>query len=197
MKKLLLTALLALGACGLTAAPSFGWTFGLIPHHGCCGHFFHHCCNSCCNFCVRPYNAFSPVACGNICLDGCYPFGTGGGFGASGACGPGGCAPFLNYGGIPCDGPYSPGALGQLPDGAGLLGPTPVHSNPSAVATPAPSGPSTQAGPQQMTPNSGVQSAGYYPGYSGYNYPGYNYGYGSPMSAGVMPSYWFSDANGR
>jgi hypothetical protein len=48
-----------------------------------------------------------------------------------------------------------------------------------------------------MARNSGVQYAGYYPGYYGYNYAGYNYGYGSPMSAGVVPSYWFNDASGR
>jgi hypothetical protein len=182
MKKLLLTALLALGTSGLTAGPSFAWTFGLIPHHGCCGG--RHCCGGC-NFCVRPYNAFSPVACGNICLDGCSPFGTGGG------CGAGGCAPFLNYGGIPCAGPYSPGALSQLPDAA------PAAPSPGAVATPGPSGPSTQAGPQQMSPSYGVQSVGYYPGYYGYNYAGYNYGYPSPTSAGMYPSYWYGDASGR
>ncbi len=69
MKKLLPSALLALAALGFASAESFAGCFGLIPHHGCCGHCGH--CGA--KFCVRQYNAFSPVACGSLCLDGVPP----------------------------------------------------------------------------------------------------------------------------
>src|SRR3954451_12223106 len=94
MKKLLLAGVLAVATCGLVAAPSFAGAFGLFTCGGCC---------SCgCNFCVRQYNAFSPVCCGSITCDGCLPIA---------GCGAGGQG--LNYSGIPC---------GHFPDGGGIGG---------------------------------------------------------------------------
>ena len=66
MNKLLLSALLGLATVALTPALSQAGTFGLFY----CGH----CCCSKCNFCVRPYNAFTPVVCGCLCCDGVLPF---------------------------------------------------------------------------------------------------------------------------
>jgi len=66
MNKLLLPpALLGLLALGLAASPAQADKFfGLCPS-SCC-----HCCG--CNLCIKPYNAFSPVFCGSMCLgDGC------------------------------------------------------------------------------------------------------------------------------
>src|SRR5947209_10766738 len=94
MKKLLLAGVLAVATCGLVAAPSFAGAFGLFTCGGCC------CCG--CNFCVRQYNAFSPVCCGSITCDGCLPIA---------GCGAGGQG--LNYSGIPC---------GHFPDGGGIGG---------------------------------------------------------------------------
>src|SRR5262249_29522819 len=96
MRKLFLSAVLAVGTCGLAAAPSPAGTFGLFTCGNCC-------CKNCCTFCVRQYNAFSPTASGSICLEGCAPF-----------CGNGGAAA-LNYSGIPC-GPLAWTACGV--DGA-------------------------------------------------------------------------------
>jgi hypothetical protein len=63
MKRLLVVASLAVAALGLVAGPASARLF----------------CRLCCKkswFCVKPYNAFSPVACGTItpdCFPGCYP----------------------------------------------------------------------------------------------------------------------------
>src|SRR5579885_3642067 len=98
MKKLLPAALLAVVVSGAITSKTFAWgcCFGLIPHHGCCG-----CCGCGAQFCVRQYNAFSPVCCGTIYCDGCCPFGGGYGPGmyggpcADGMCPSGDCG--LNY----------------------------------------------------------------------------------------------------
>ena len=90
MRSLFRSTLLALAATLAAAAPALaGWrTFGLFTCHRCC-------CKSC-TFCVRPYNAFSPVACGSLALSGCMPFGQPG-------CGPCGGGPgMIPYGGMPC-----------------------------------------------------------------------------------------------
>jgi hypothetical protein len=55
MKRLLSLAMLATAALASSATPSFAGTFGLFY----CGRW----CN-CCDVCIRPYNAFSPVCCG-------------------------------------------------------------------------------------------------------------------------------------
>jgi hypothetical protein len=92
MRPLFRSTLLALAASLAAAAPALaGHTFGLFTCHRCC-------CKSC-MFCVRPYNAFSPVACGSLALSGCMPFGQPG-------CGPcGGYPGMIPFGGMPC-GPY-------------------------------------------------------------------------------------------
>jgi hypothetical protein len=138
MKKLLPSAVLALVVSGVVTAQSFaGCCFGLLPRMcGCCG------CGA--KFCVRQYNAFSPVCCGTVFCDGCCPFGAGGGYGgcADGMCGPGGCG--LPFSGIPagacgpngCDG----GCLGSLPPSD----PTPgAPAAPTTTASPLPSGPTS------------------------------------------------------
>ncbi len=63
MRKLLLVAALSAGAIALTAGQASAF-FGLFKH--CCG-------KNCANFCVKPYNAFSPVCFGSLCFDGCGP----------------------------------------------------------------------------------------------------------------------------
>jgi hypothetical protein len=95
MKKILTAALLTFASSSLLATPSFaGCCFGLIPHS----------CGCCSKFCVRQYNAFSPVCCGTVYCDGCCPFGSGcGGFGPGFAGDCGGCGDMccgLNYSGI-------------------------------------------------------------------------------------------------
>ena len=63
MKRLLVVASLAVAALCLSAGPASARLF----------------CGLCCKeswFCVKPYNAFSPVACGTItpdCFPGCHP----------------------------------------------------------------------------------------------------------------------------
>ncbi|HEY7312669.1 MAG TPA: hypothetical protein VH643_25110 [Gemmataceae bacterium] len=91
MKKILTAALLTLASSSLLATPSFaGCCFGLIPHS----------CGCCSKFCVRQYNAFSPVCCGTVYCDGCCPFGSGGCGGGCGPCGDGMCCGGLNYFGV-------------------------------------------------------------------------------------------------
>jgi hypothetical protein len=72
MKKLLFSSLLGMASLCMWAAPSQAWTFGLIPCH-CrpCGGRCGRCCST---ICIKPYNAFSPVASGSMCFDGCAPF---------------------------------------------------------------------------------------------------------------------------
>jgi hypothetical protein len=69
MRKLLLLGLLSLGMVSATSSSAQAWFF-----HNCCG------CNSCTTtLCIKPYNAFSPVAYGNIVADGCMPLNVYGG----------------------------------------------------------------------------------------------------------------------
>jgi hypothetical protein len=158
MKKLLTAALLALVVSGLSAPSSQAGSFGLFYHHhcGCCGG---------CTFCVRPYNAFSPVCSGCITCDGCMPFSSG--------CGPGGC-PTLNYSGLPACGDGG-GCFGQLPPAEGQL-----VAPPDATANSQPQVPTTMAG----TGYQGMYSAGYRPAF----YPGH--GYGPQGAAAAQPAYW-------
>jgi hypothetical protein len=157
MKKLFSSALLSLVVSGLAAVPSFaGCTFGLFPHScGCCG------CGA--KFCVRQYNAFSPVCCGTVFCDGCCPFGSGCGQGMGG-CGMGGCGP---CGDGMCEGGMCPGGLnfsgvmtcppgGGCADGA-CLGSLPAAEPPAMGAPPAanPSvGPSPLPGSMPVGPTS-------------------------------------------
>jgi hypothetical protein len=174
MKKILPAALVALALMELSVPSASAGAFGLFPH-SCCGG----CCG--CNFCIRQYNAFSPVCCGSVYCDGCVPFGSGGP----------GC---LNYSGLPGSGPWncldSGSCVGQLPPvgnvPAGPVAPA-LQSLPSAM----PKGPPEAAayGPPA------VYSAGYRPAYYpayGYGY-GYGYGYAPPAPAygtGNVPAYW-------
>ncbi|HTU93772.1 MAG TPA: hypothetical protein VMF69_27075 [Gemmataceae bacterium] len=146
MKKLLPTAVLTLVVSGLVTAQSYaGCCFGLFPK--CCG-----CCGCGAKFCVRQYNAFSPVCSGTVFCDGCCPFGAcGGGYGgyggfggcAGGMCGPGGCGVMPFTGMLNC----GPGGCG---DGA-CLGSLPATepaidaaNAPATPATPLPTGPTSQ-----------------------------------------------------
>jgi hypothetical protein len=140
MKKLLPSAVLALVVSGLVTAQSqAGCCFGLFPKMcGCCG------CGA--KFCVRQYNAFSPVCCGTVFCDGCCPFGAcgGGGYGgyggcANGMCGPGGCG-IMPFSGIPT------GACGPNGCDGGYLGSLPP-SDPTSDAPGAPAAPATTASP--------------------------------------------------
>jgi hypothetical protein len=63
MKKLFLLGWLAVIGLSYAPATANAWPFC----HGC-----HHCCSM--KICVTPYNAFSPVCCGNFSCVGCNPF---------------------------------------------------------------------------------------------------------------------------
>jgi hypothetical protein len=172
MKKMLTAAFAALALMGSSARPASAGVFGLIPHTGC------GCCG--CNFCVRQYNAFSPVCCGTVYCDGCCPIG----------CGGPGC---FNYMGFPSCGPW--GNLDSTTCGTTPM--TPAVPVPATPATPIPQNlpnalpkgpPSAAAGYGQP----GVYSAGYWPAF----YSGYGYGYApqAPVyGTGTVPAYW----NGR
>src|SRR5439155_7284212 len=67
MKRSLLLALGVVVAWAGTATPSFASAFGLFYKRSCCGG---------CSFCVRPYNAFSPLTCG-VADVGCCGHGSG------------------------------------------------------------------------------------------------------------------------
>ncbi len=168
MKKLLPSALLALAVSGFAAAESFAGAFGLFPHCGCCG------CGA--KFCVRQYNAFSPVCCGTVFCDGCCPFGSGCGpnFGGGGG-GPcaGGMCPGggggLNYMGVMgcppggCDG----GCLGSLPptEGAPVSDaaqpPTNPIMSPSPLPSQMPAGATSQVANYRPIQNASYRSVSY------------------------------------
>jgi hypothetical protein len=150
MKNLLSSTVLALVVSGALTAPSFaGCCFGLFPKMcGCCG------CGA--KFCVRQYNAFSPVCCGTVFCDGCCPFGTCGGYGGYG---PYGCG-MMPFAGLPapCCGPTgcADGAcLGNLPAA------DPVAGAPGAPATPA--APLPTAPTSQVVNDRPIQNATYRP----------------------------------
>jgi hypothetical protein len=161
MKKMLPAALLALVACGLSATSSFAGALGLIPH-GCC---FGCCCG--CKVCIRPYNAFTPVVCGTLCADGCFPFSANGG----GACGGMGA-----YGGSACGPLGCDGCNGNLP---------PADNNGMSMS-----------GPGMPYP-ADLYTAGYQPAMMpSYAYPqAPGYGFAPPMPApqaapANVPAYW-------
>lgn len=157
MKKLLPTAVLALVVSGVVTTQSFaGCCFGLLHHHcGCCG------CGA--KFCVRQYNAFSPVCCGTVFCDGCCPFGACGGYGGyggAGMCGPGGCG-VMPYSGVLGCGPggCADGAcLGSLPAAEPAPG-APV----TTPAAPLPSGATSQVVNDRPIQNASFRPASYTP----------------------------------
>lgn len=189
MKRLLLVAILGLAALfQLPGRVSASGAFGLFTCGG--------CCKKCgCEVCIRPYNAFSPVLCGSICVDNCFPF-----VGPQCACAPrmGGPmglppAPMVPLAPGPYGpGPYGPGAYAPAPYGpaplppmqapAPLPGPggapaSPPGAAPAPLGTPANPEPLRQPKDGQnmtyqgmgMMPYGMVQPAAYYP----YSYPGY------------------------
>ena len=196
MKKLITCALLAFAASSLAAVPSYaGCCFGLCKHHcGCCG------CGA--KFCVRQYNAFSPVCCGTVFCDGCCPFGSGGyggyGPGFGGGCGPcagGVCPGMLNYSGImscPPGGCADGACLGSLPaaDPAAPASPsatTPAGSNP--VVTPSPLPAESNATPTSHVINDRpIQNTAYRP--VSYPVPAASSAPRMQPQIMVAPSYW-------
>jgi hypothetical protein len=195
MKKLLLSTVLGLAALAMMPALSQAGTFGLFTGcgwFGCCG-----CGSSSCTFCVRPYNAFTPVCAGNITCMGCMPF----------------MSPCPNYSGMNYCGPMA-NACPAAPYGSPALGSegswsncTPSLPNEVSGTSPAlPPLPSAQpANPlppapipvglqpsttTSMMPNPyyGMIQAGYRPVYPVTYNPYVNYGYYGPM--GATPYYW-------
>lgn len=200
MKKTLIASAVGLAAFGLLSGAALAW--------------FGKCKNSCCAYkytiCCKPYNAFSPICCGNMFMEGCCPpFGMG--------CAMPGCGPGFKpmggpgYCGADCFGCES-GCLGQLP--APTTGGTAVLPlNPAPSPTPGQPGftppmptPLDGSKPLGTTPTAQgraipmpypvIQPAGYYPYYppAYYAYPAY-YGYPAyPQAAypvvypGMMPA---------
>jgi hypothetical protein len=140
MKKTLTVAVLTMAAFATGAPMASAKTFGLFT----CG-LRCRCCSKCC-FCVRPYNAFSPVCSGCICCEGCNPL-------CSGSCGFGGC------------GPVGPCGYGLQYDGVGMDGCGP-HG--CCAAAPYPGTPSVAAVSQPVLHQPAVLPAGYYPRYPVY-----------------------------
>ncbi len=189
MKKLLVLGLLSIAAVTASARSADAWFFDNWR------------CKKCCTeVCIRPYNAFTPVACGTITACGCMPFSYyGGGYGApQPSCfgypsyGPGGCttgycdtgclpAPGSVATGIPATSPVPP--TQPMPQGAPgqqFQAPIPQMINPGAYMMP-------------MQPGYGyapVQAAGYYqqPMYNPYGYQMVPVNYYQPAPA---PSYWY------
>jgi hypothetical protein len=147
--------------------------------------WFHHCCgcNHCTTtLCIRPYNAFSPVAYGSIVGDGCLPIN-------------------IYGGGLPCmRGPYGYAGPSCFTSGccdSGCLPPA------GGGTTPAPAQPMPQGAPgKQFTPpNPAPLTQGAYVVPMGYDYV---YGY-APVQPVVYqqpminpyycpqqaPSYWY------
>jgi hypothetical protein len=178
MKKLLFLGFLSLAALAADAANARAW-------FDCCCR--HHCCKYSTVLCIRPYNAFSPVAYGNIIADGCMPVNVYGGqlpctpscFNGGGGCaGPGCCTSgCCDFGCLP-----PAGAIGQpLPQG----NPGPQFTPPNP--TPLNPGTSTVA-PNLMGYTYGysyapVQTVGYYP----YAQPVAPMNYYQPQG----PAYWY------
>jgi len=148
MKKFIALAVLSVAGLGMSVGQASAWWF------------YHYCCNKCCTtICLQPYNAFSPVCCGNLACNGCCPmnitqgcgapnwgYNSGGWGGSCGATGYDGCV----------DGSCS---VGQLPilDATQQKTPAPATSAPTTTPAPAFQGP-------MPTPKTGPTS--YIPGLS-------------------------------
>ncbi|MHB1421632.1 MAG: hypothetical protein ACYC3I_00265 [Gemmataceae bacterium] len=195
MKKLLPSAVLALVVSAGMTAQSFA---------GCCFGLFTNCCGCSAKFCVRQYNAFSPVCCGTVYCDGCCPFGSGG---AGGGCAGGGpCMGALQYSGVLAPGcggngcadgacmgalPAADGAMGApmatLPEADGAAGApmatTLPNMNPIVSPAPLPSGPTSQLTNDRPILNATYRPAAYTPPIAVVPAPMQP----QPM---VAPSYW-------
>jgi hypothetical protein len=191
MKRLILSAVLGVAALGLSTEMAQAGPF-------CCWG-----CNKCgkcgANFCVRQYNAFSPVCSGTIYCDGICPIG---GYGIPGgfnpycaSCGAGG-AGYYDGGGamaspqmLPADASPTSPATGAPPVAKPLQVPQhfpPPTALPMPQAGPAAVGMQYPYYPRMM--NAPVMPAGYGQ-YPGYGYPqayGYPQGYGYPQMAPMM-----------
>src|SRR5262249_45053403 len=130
VRKFILSALFAALAVTSLSSTVFAWgkTFGYFVG----GPRWRRCCHDGFSLCVRPYNAFSPVASGSLYFDGIQPTPTAPptGFG------------YTVYGGIPYSAPN-----GVVDIGMGAAVPVPG---------PAPMMPSTGAFPVPNFPGSGV-----------------------------------------
>jgi hypothetical protein len=201
MKKLVVVACLSLATVGMASGQAFALGCG-CRKCGCCYKF---------SICCRPYNAFSPICCGNLCCDGCC-----------GCCCQPPCGCSLHLG---CNGHAGPdcSCLGHLPahddhgHGPAVTSPAapaaspPVGPMPTPLPKGAPAGPTTLQlpAPAYFGP---VQNATYQPAY----YGGYGmpmgpyaaYGYGHPqmqpammppmgMPMGGMPGYGYAGYNPR
>ncbi len=188
MKRLILTAVLGAAAMWLSAPTAQAW--------GCksCGH-----CGA--EFCVRQYNAFSPVCHGTIYCDGINPIcGVPGGLNPY-CCGCAAPGSWLNAGVMPPEGPPAatvPAPLPSLPGPATPVLPSPTTPTvlppgavpqflppPGAQGLPMPTPgpiPYSMGYPYHMPwMNPNVMPAGYPYGYPGaYGYPP-GYGYQQPM----------------
>ncbi len=186
MKRLLVTSLL--GLIVLLQVPGPVWACGAFGLFTCGG-----CCKKCgCEVCIRPFNAFSPVMCGSICVENCFPI-----------CGPHcACAP-------PMGGPLPPYPGGPLVAGPPPALMPPPKSPPPAALTPNSAPPlGSHTNPEETPPPSegettGMAPRGYSPwggptpypmfqqvNYSPYPYPGYVPAYypGVPQQP-LMPAY--------
>src|SRR5262249_48883912 len=132
MRKLLFLASLSLATVTVTATEAPAWFLS------CC-----HCRNKCCTtICCKPYNAFSPVCCGNITTD-CCPINFGG-YGMN-SCFAGGYGYGGSFNSGCCDG-------GSLPAPSTPAPKTATQGIPSQpiITQPFPQG---NAGPQFIVPN--------------------------------------------
>jgi hypothetical protein len=181
MKRLFPLALLAAAALAGSATPSYAGTFGLFY----CGRWF-----NCCNVCIRPYNAFTPVCggMGEIMGGGCCKWGHGWPIGCGCPCCDD-CGWRIPFCGLPCmkhcccynDGTPIPGAPAII-DGP-MSAPTVVAGN---MPAPVPAGLMAQPAIQPVS----YQSAVYPPAYPAY--PVYPMGYApAPVWGGYpMPAYY-------
>jgi hypothetical protein len=186
MKKLLLPAAFALAVTAFASSPPAAFAhkyFGLFTGCDCCKH-------GKCSFCVRPYNAFSPVACGNITMGPISTYGHGFGYGDEGCLS-------VNWHGIPCAADFEgdAGCEGEVAAPADEVvaqeeaGPPIDQASAPSVARPVSLNRPTRmpVGPQTPTPPAyNPYALGYYPAY----YPAQPY-YVPTYSPVAAPAYWY------
>jgi hypothetical protein len=185
MKKLLFLGLLSVAVLSSFATESQAW-------FDCCR--CRRCCRCSTKLCITPYNAFSPVMCGNIVANGCMPFNFCGGcppmgpscFAPSygGCCTSGCCTSGGENGCLP-----SPGSFANVQPTQGVPGQPLPQGQPGGQFTP----PNPQPLSQSFYPAYGygygpVQPVGYMQGYQPMYAPAYQYGYGMPYQS---PGYWY------
>jgi hypothetical protein len=209
-RKILAVGVLSLCCLGLAAGESQAF-FGMFnpwnPYSYCNRHNRYVTQITC-----RPYNAFTPIAWGNLVCDGCVPNPCGVASGClpltmgpppwacPGNCGPSGCGM-----------PYMGGGCGSGGCCASDMGPmmssAPMMSSPPSYPMPMPQdnrGPGGFQGPMPMPvgpnttmmypPNAGVAQANYQPAYYPMPYPNYYMpNYANPYAGWQqpMPSYWY------